>query len=275
MRRSSRGIWRLRQPLVAMFGVVLLAIIVIRGIRGGILLGIVVTAVVAFIVKVAPAPHHFVSMPPSLAPIFWQLDFRGALTWHAFPVVLTIFVMAFVDTIGTLIGVSARAGLLDKEGQLPEIERPMLVDAITTCIAPVLGTTTSGAYVESATGIEAGGRTGLTVLVTGTCFLLTLFFAPFVATIPAQAYGPALILVGLFMLAPITRIDFADYTESIPAFAVVSLMAFTFNIAVGICAGFVLYPICKIVAGKAGQLKSGLWVLTALSLLFFIFYPYH
>ena len=191
-----------------------------------------------------------------------------------FPVVLTIFIMAFVDTMGTLIGLSARAGFLDENGQLPQIERPMLVDAITTCLAPALGTTTAGAFVESATGIEAGGRTGFTVLVTGTCFLLTLFFAPFVAAIPAQAYGPALIIVGLFMLSPITRIDFADYSESIPAFAVVVLMAFTFNIAIGISAGFVLYPICKAGGGQGcSQLKPGLWVLTALSLLFFVFYP--
>jgi len=261
-------------PLVAILGFVLLAALAIRKVRGGMLLGIVITAVVAFAAKIAPAPHQLVSIPPSVAPIFWQLDFRGALTWKAFPVVLTIFVMAFVDTIGTLIGLSARAGFLDKDGHLPQIERPMLVDAITTCIAPVLGTTTSGAYLESATGIEAGGRTGLTALVTGTCFLLTLFFAPFIASIPAQAYAPALVLVGLFMLAPITHIDFEDYTEAIPAFAVVVLMAFTFNIAVGICAGFVLYPICKLLVGKTAQLKSGLWVLTALSLLFFIFYPY-
>ena len=150
----------------------------------------------------------------------------------------------------------------------------MLVDAITTCLSPALGTTTSGTFVESATGIEAGGRTGLTVLVTGMCFLLTLFFAPFVTAIPPQAYGPALIIVGLFMLSPITRIDFSDYSESIPAFAVVALMAFTFNIAIGISAGFVLYPICKLVSGQARVLKPGLWVLTALSLLFFVFYPY-
>jgi AGZA family xanthine/uracil permease-like MFS transporter len=261
--------------LVAMFGVVLLSILVIRKVPGAILLGIVITSIVAFVTGVAARPHGFVSMPPSVKPILWQLNLRGALTWQAFPVVLTIFVMAFVDTMGTLIGLSARAGFLDAEGQLPQIERPMLVDAITTCLAPALGTSTSGAYVESATGIEAGGRTGFTVFVTGTCFLLTLFFAPFVATIPPQAYGPALIIVGLFMLAPITNIDFADYTESIPAFAVISLMAFTFNIAIGICAGFVLYPICKLVSGRARHIKPGLWVLTVLSLLFFVFYPYH
>ncbi len=260
--------------LVAMFGFVLIAILVIRKLPGAILVGIVLTAIVAYVAGTAPTPNHLLSMPPSIAPVVWQLDFRGAFTWKAFPVVLTIFIMAFVDTMGTLIGLSARGGFLDENGQLPQIERPMLVDAVTTCLAPALGTTTAGAYVESATGIEAGGRTGLTVFVTGACFLLTLFFAPFVAAIPAQAYGPALIIVGLFMLSPITHIDFTDYSESIPAFAVVSLMAFTFNIAIGICAGFVLYPICKLVAGKRSEIKPGLWALTALSLMFFVFYPY-
>jgi adenine/guanine/hypoxanthine permease len=261
--------------LVAMFGFLLIAVLVIRKVPGAILLGIVITALIAFATKTAPAPHRLVSLPPSLAPIFWKLDFHGALTWRAFPVVLTIFIMAFVDTMGTLIGLSARAGFLDENGHLPQIERPMMVDAITTTIAPVLGTSISGAYIESATGIEAGGRTGLTAFVTGTCFLLALFFTPFVSAIPAQAYGPALIIVGLFMLEPITRINFGDYSESIPSFGVVVLMVFSFNIAIGICAGFVLYPICKLVAGKPRQVKSGLWILAALSLLFFIFYPYH
>lgn len=260
--------------LVAIFGFLLISVLVIRKFPGAILLGIIVTALVAFVARVAPAPHAVVSMPPSVAPIVWQLDFKGALTWGAFPVVLTIFIMAFVDTMGTLIGLSARAGFLDSNGNLPQIERPMLVDALATCFSPAIGTTTSGAFVESATGIESGGRTGLTVLVTGACFLLTLFFAPFVASIPAQAYGPALIIVGLFMLAPITRINFDDFTESIPAFATVMLMSFTFNIAIGITAGFVLYPLCKLVAGRARELHSGVWVLSALSLLFFIFYPY-
>jgi AGZA family xanthine/uracil permease-like MFS transporter len=260
--------------LVAMFGFVLIAILVIRKVPGAILLGIVITAVVAFAAKTAAPPPRLVSMPPSLAPILWRLNFRGAFTWRAFPIVLTLFVMAFVDTMGTLIGLSARAGFLDQNGQLPQIDRPMMVDAISTTLAPVLGTSISGVYVESAAGIESGGRTGFTVLVTGTCFLLALFFAPFATAIPAHAYGPALIMVGLFMLTPITRIDFGDYTESIPSFAVVVLMAFTMNIAFGICAGFVLYPVFKLITGKRNQLKSGMWVLTALSLLFFAFYPY-
>ncbi len=260
--------------MVAIVGMVLISILVIRKVRGAILLGILATAIIAFVFRVASPPSHLLSLPPSLSPIFWQLDFHGALRWSAFPIVLTIFIMAFVDTMGTLIGLSARAGFLDKDGNLPQIERPMLVDALSTCFSPAVGTTTSGAFVESATGIEAGGRTGLTALVAAACFALTLFFAPFVGAIPPQAYGPALIIVGLFMLEPITRIDFTDYSESIPAFSVVALMCFTFNIAVGISAGFVLYPLCQLMAGKFKQIKPALFVLTALSLLFFVFYPY-
>jgi AGZA family xanthine/uracil permease-like MFS transporter len=260
--------------LVAIFGFILISILIVRKFPGAILAGIVITALVAYITKVAPWPTAIVSMPPSLSPIVMQLDVRGALTWSAFPIALTIFIMAFVDTMGTLIGLSARAGFLDEHGNLPQIERPMLVDALTTTLSPVLGTSTSGAFVESATGIEAGGRTGLTAVITAVLFAAALFFSPFVAAIPPQAYGPALIIVGLFMLAPIVKINFDDFTESIPSFAVVALMCFTFNIAVGITAGFVLFPLCKLVAGRIREVRPGLWLLTALSLLFFAFYPY-
>jgi AGZA family xanthine/uracil permease-like MFS transporter len=260
--------------LVAIFGFLLISALVIRKVPGAILIGIVITALMAFVSHVAPWPSAIFGAPVSVAPIFAQIDVRGALSPKALPVALTIFIMAFVDTMGTLIGLSARAGFLDEQGNLPQIERPMMADAVTTVLSPLFGTTTSGAFVESATGIEAGGRTGLTAVVVAICFALSAFTAPFVSAIPAQAYGPALIIVGLFMLAPITRIDFTDYTESIPAFAVVSLMCFTYNIAVGITAGFLLYPFCKLVQGKAREVGAGLWALAALSLLFFIFYPY-
>jgi AGZA family xanthine/uracil permease-like MFS transporter len=182
--------------------------------------------------------------------------------------------MAFVDTMGTLIGVSARAGFLDEHGNLPEIERPMLSDALSTIFASLSGTSTSGAFIESATGVEAGGRTGLTAVVVALCFTATLLFSPFIASIPAQAYGPALIVVGLLMMSPITKIKFDDYTELVPAFAVVALMSFTYNIGIGITAGFVLYPLCKVAGGRWAEVKPGLWLLAGLSLLFFIFYPY-
>jgi AGZA family xanthine/uracil permease-like MFS transporter len=260
--------------LVAIFGFLLIAMLMIRRFPAAILVGIVATALLAFATHIAPTPKTWVSAPPSIAPIFFKLDFHGALSWGFFPVVLTIFIMAFVDTMGTLIGVSARAGFLDENGNLPQIERPMLVDALSTMFSPLVGTTTAGAFIESATGVEAGGRTGLTAIVTALCFALVLFFSPFVAAIPAQAYGPALVVVGLLMLEPITKIKFNDFTELIPSFAVVALMSFTYNVGIGITAGFVLYPFCKLVAGRWREIKPGLWVLAGLSLLFFIFYPY-
>ncbi|MFB3814082.1 MAG: NCS2 family permease [Terriglobales bacterium] len=263
------------QPvLLAIFGFLLIVVLVLRRFPGAILTGIVVTALLAYTLRIAPAPQKWVSMPPSIRPVLAQVDLTGALSWDFFPIVLTIFIMAFVDTMGTLIGVSARAGFLDENGNLPGIERPMLCDALSCVFAPLVGTTTSGAFVESATGIEAGGRTGFTSVVTAACFSLALFFSPFAAAIPRQAYGPALMAVGSFMLAPAAKIKFNDLTELFPAFTVVALMIFTYNIGVGITAGFVLYPFCKVMAGRVCEVKPGLWVLAALSLAFFVFYPY-
>lgn len=260
--------------LLAIVGFLLITMLLIRRFPGAILAGVVGATILGFATGVTPRPHAWISAPPSLAPVFLKLDFSGVFSWNFFPVVLTIFVMAFVDTMGTLIGVSARDGFLDEKGELPQIERPMLTDALATMFAPLVGTTTAGAYIESATGIEAGGRTGFAALVTATCFALTLFFSPFVAAIPPQAYGPALIVVGLLMLAPVTRFRFDDLTEVVPGFAVVVMMSFTYNVGIGITAGLVLYPLCKAVAGRWREVPGGLWVLGALSALFFIFYPY-
>lgn len=260
--------------LLAIFGFLLMTVLSIRRFPAAILTGVLATALLSFVTGVTPRPVSWVSLPPSLAPVFLQLDLRSIFTWGFFPVVLTIFVIAFVDTMGTLIGVSARAGFLDEKGNLPQIERPMMADALATTFAALVGTTTSGAFIESATGVEAGGRSGLTAVVTALCFVGTLFFAPFISAIPAHAYGPALVFVGLLMLAPITRIPFHDLTELVPAFGVMALMAFTYNVGIGMTAGFVLYPFCKLVSGRVSEVRPALWVLTTLSLLFFVFYPY-
>jgi AGZA family xanthine/uracil permease-like MFS transporter len=260
--------------LLAVVGFLIIAVLMLHRIPGAILLGILATTVLAFIFRVAPPPQSWVSLPPSLEPTLLKLDIRGALRWDFFAIVLTVFVMAFVDTMGTLIGVSSRAGYLDEQGRLPEIEKPMMADALSTSFAALMGTTTAGAYIESAAGIEAGGRTGFSTVVTALLFLLSLFFAPFLTSVPAQAYGPALIAVGYLMLKPITKINLDDYTELFPAFAVVILMSFTFNIGIGITAGFVLYPFFKLTAGRQREVSPGLWVLSALSLLFYVFYPY-
>lgn len=266
----------IRSPtvLLSVIGILIIAILMIRKIKGSILIGILATTFLAFIFGIAKTPSTWVSLPPSLAPIFLQLDIVGALSWGFFAVILTVFVMDFVDTMGTLIGVSARAGFLDENGNLPEIEKPMLADALATVFGALVGTTTTGTYIESASGIEEGGRTGLTAVVTALLFLICLFFAPLFTSIPAQAYGGALVIVGILMVSAVTKINFDDYTELIPAFFVIALMSFTFNLGIGITAGFVLYPIFKLVAGKVKDIHPGLWVLFVLSILFYIFYPY-
>lgn len=269
-------IGNIRSPavLLAVAGILIIAILMIRKIKGAILIGILGTTFLAFILGIAKTPSTWVSLPPSLAPIFFKLDIIGALSWGFFAVILTVFVMDFVDTMGTLIGVSARAGFLDENGNLPEIEKPMLADALATVFGALLGTTTTGTYIESASGIEEGGRTGLTAVVTALLFLICLFFSPLFTSIPPQAYGGALVIVGILMVSAVTKINFEDYTELIPAFFVIVLMSFTFNLGIGITAGFLLYPIFKLIAGKVKEIHPGLWVLFVLSVLFYIFYPY-
>ncbi|MGB3551396.1 MAG: NCS2 family permease [Candidatus Binatus sp.] len=259
---------------VAVLSFVLIAVLMVRRVPGAILLGILISAGVAFVTGVAKPPSLWISMPPNPAPIMLQLDLRGALSVGFFGVLLTIFVMALIDTMGSLIGVSARAGFLDADGTLPQIERPMLADAIATMFAGLAGTTTSGAYIESAAGVHAGGRTGLTAVVVAALFAMSLFFAPLVAAIPAAAYAPALIAVGAMMIAPVVKINFDDYTELIPAFTVIALMSFTYNIGIGITAGLILYPLVKLAAGRRSEVHAGLWLLCGLSILFYVFYPY-
>ena len=260
--------------MVAAFGFVAIAMLTLWRVPGAILIGILLAAGAAFALGVAPLPARWVSLPPNPAPILCKLDFGAALGWRFFGVLLTIFVMALVDTVGTLVGVSERAGLLDAAGSLPQIERPMMADALATTFAALAGTTTAGAFIESAADVSAGGRTGMTAVVTAMLFGVSLFFAPIVAAIPPQAYGPALVIVGAAMIAPIRKIDFEDYTELLPAFAAIALMSFTYNIGVGIAAGFVLYPWFKVAAGRGGEVRAGLWMLNVLSTMLFAFYPY-
>jgi AGZA family xanthine/uracil permease-like MFS transporter len=260
--------------MLAIFGFLLIGFLMLKRVNGAMLIGILTVTVLGFIIRLIPLPAQWFSLPPSLSPIFFQLDITGVLSWGMFSVVLTVFVMAFIDTLGTLIALGYKADMLDENGNLPGIEKPMLVDAAATTIASLLGTTTTGAYIESATGIAAGGRSGLTAVITAILFLCALFFAPFLTVIPGFAYGPSLIIVGVLMIAPVSKLPFDDLSEAIPAFCVITLMSFTYNIGIGMTAGFVLYPLFKVLNHKAKELHPGLWVLAGLSLMFYIFYPY-
>lgn len=262
------------ETILSVFCFLLIVILIVRKIKGAILIGILASTFLAFGFKLTPAPEGIISLPPSLSDIFCKMDFSSLLTWKMFPILLTMFLMDFLDMMGTLIGCSAQAGFIDKKGNLPEAQKPMLADSLASVFSALVGTTTSGTYVESAAGIQEGGRTGLTALVVTLLFGLSLFFSPLLTSVPPQAYGPALIIVGLFMIKPITKINFDDYSESIPALVIIGLMSFTYNIGVGLLAGFVLYPLVKIFSGKIREVNAGLWTLFILSLLFFAFYPY-
>ncbi len=270
----SLGVVSQPSVLLAIFGFFLIVWLMMKRIHGAIIIGIIAITLFSFFAGITSVPHSWIGLPPDLTPLFGQLDIAGALTIKNLPVVLIIFVMAFVDTVGTLIGLSARGNLLDENGNLPQIEKPMLADALANLISPVLGTSTSGAYIESAAGIEEGGHTGFVALVVAGLFLLALFFSPILTVVPPHAYGAALIVIGLLMISPITKIDFSDYTEFIPAFLTIILMIFTFNIGVGLTAGLLAYPILKVLSGRYREVPAGMWLFAALSLIFYIVYPY-
>lgn len=268
--------------LLAIFGFVFMGLLMALKVRGAIMIGILTTSALAFALKALGVdfppfaveyPKQILGIPAGLGEVAFKFDFKAVFSMAFLPVLLTVFLMDFVDTMGTLIGVSSRAKFLDKDGNLPQIEKPMMADAVATVVGAISGTTTTGAYIESAAGIEEGGRTGFSALITAGLFLLALIFTPVLTAIPSCAYGPALIIVGLLMIGAVKNIDFSDLTELIPAFAVIILMSFTYNLGVGITAGFVLYPLLKLVTGRVKEVNAGTWVLGAISLLFYIFYP--
>jgi len=262
------------EVLIAFLGLVVLTLLIVRKVPGAILLGILITTAVAFISGVAKMPDRLVSLPPSIKPTLFKFDFSQVFTAGFLPVLLTLFLLDFLDMMGSLIACSSLAGFLDDKGNLPRAQRPLFVDSIASVFGACVGTTTSGTYIESAAGIQEGGRTGLTALVVAALFALSLFFAPFLAAVPPQAYGPALVIVGMLMLCPITKIDFSDYTELVPAFMIITMMSFTYNLGVGMISGLALYPIGKIVTGRTREVPAGMWILFVLSILFFVFYKY-
>jgi AGZA family xanthine/uracil permease-like MFS transporter len=259
--------------IVMRAGFILIMALLHRRIRGAILIGIASTAGIGILLGFGHAPRAIVAMPYSLAPIALKLDIAGVLKLSFLPILLTLFLMSFLDTLGTLVGVGAAGGMLDEEGNFPDIERPMTVDAISCIVAGLVGTSTSGAYIESATGIKEGARTGIAAITTGVLFVLSLFFIPLIEPLQQLrfAYGPALIAVGVLMLESVKRIDFDDLTELVPAFVTITIMVFTYNIANGLTAGLVLYPLMKLLAGRARELKPGAIVLAVLCLIYYVF----
>ena len=269
----------LREPrtLLAAAGFLLIALLLSRRVRGAILIGIGAVAAAGIALGYASAPRAIVAWPAGaaydLSAIAGKLDIAGVLRLSFFPLLLTLFLMSFLDTLGTLVGVGAAGDMLDPDGNFPDIEKPMMVDAAACVASSLLGTSTSGAFIESAAGIREGARTGLASVTTAALFAASLFFLPLVGPLQELrfAYGPALVAVGVLMTASAAKIDYADFTELVPAFTAISVMVFTYNIANGLTAALIVHPVLKLGSGRGRETSGGGWLLAALCLAYFAF----
>lgn len=278
------GLGNLTEPhtLLALMGLVITGILMARKVKGAILLGIIITTLLGIPVGIVSIPEGFtpVSLPPSLTPTFMKLDFKelfnlsgGAGILDAvigfLGVVLAFTYVDLFDTLGTLVGTGAKAGMLDKEGRLPRINKALMADAVGTSAGALLGTSTVTTYIESAAGIMEGGKTGLTSVVVSLLFLASLFLAPVAGLVPAAATAPALIIVGVLMMGAVREIDFSDFSEALPAFMTIVIMPFSYSIANGIAAGLVFYPLVKVISGRAREVHPIIYILAFLFVLRF------
>ena len=263
--------------LLAVFGFILTALLMARKVNGAMLISIMVTTILAIFVGVVQIPDNFtlISLPDFSRNAFFALDIKGALEMGLITIIFTFTFVELFDTMGTLVGTATKANLTDEKGNFPGMGKAMIVDACGVSFGALLGTSTITAFVESTAGVAAGGRTGLTAIVTGILFLLALFFTPLVALIPDVATAPALIIVGALMLESVRKIDLSDLTEAIPAFVTMVAMPFTYSIANGISFGLVLYPLMKLVTGRYKEVHWIVWILAVLVVARYIFLAEH
>lgn len=259
--------------LLSIFGIIVISALLLRGVQGAVFYGIAITAAAGVIVGLSSTPSALVSLPPSLAPTFGQAleALPNLLSPDLLVVVFTMLFVDFFDTAGTLVAVTKQAGLLTPEGELPNGNRPLASDAIATVAGAALGTSTTTSYIESSAGVGAGGRTGLTSVVTSILFLVTLFFSPILSAVTSQVTAAALIVVGLMMAKPLGEIDWDQWEYSIPAFIVVITMPLTYSIATGIALGLILFPLLMVVKGKAREVSPMMYGLFVVFLAFFLF----
>jgi AGZA family xanthine/uracil permease-like MFS transporter len=275
------GLGDLKNPcvLLSLFGILAISILLTLRVKGAILLGILANAVLALIMGLT----HFagiIGKPPSIAPTFFKLDLLGALQWKMLGVIFTLFFLDLFDTVGTLIGIGQEAKFL-KEGKLPRARRALLSDALGTMGGCALGTSTVTSYIESSTGVAEGARTGLANVITALLFILALFFYPLIKMVSAGVtvgettlypiISPALIIVGILMMANVKKIDWSDYTESVPAFLTITIMSFSFSITEGISFGFISYTVLKLVAKKIKEVPPLIYIFSILFILRYIF----
>lgn len=257
------------EVIVCLIGFLILLLVKIRNIPGGMILTIILTTIVGIPFGVTALPDELISLPADLSTQFLRIDLVGALHFAYVPFLIALFVPDFFSTFGTVLGVGAQAGYLDEDGNLPGIDKCFKVDAIATSFGALFGIPSMTTYLESSAGVEAGGKTGLTVIFTSICFALTLFLAPLALIIPSAATAPVLVFIGVNMLSGMKTIDYGDMTEYLPAFLCVTFTLFANNIANGICVALPAYLILKIAAGKRKEISPVMYVLVAVCLLYF------
>ncbi|WP_062239879.1 NCS2 family permease [Fictibacillus sp. FJAT-27399] len=268
------GLGHLTKPdtLLAIFGFIVTILMVVRGVKGGIFYGMVITAVVGMIFGLIDAPHQIVGKVPSLAPTFGEAftNFDKIFTPHLIVVVLTFFFVDFFDTAGTIMAVASQAGIM-KDNKLPRAGRALLADSSAIVVGATLGTSSTTAYIESASGVAAGGRTGFTSVVTGLFLLLALFFSPLLVVVTPAVTAPALIVVGVLMVGVLGKIEWSKLEIAVPAFLTIIAMPLTYSIATGIALGFVMYPVTMLVKGRGKEIHPIMYVLFLIFICYFAF----
>ena len=250
------------------FALIIMVVLTARKVKGALLWGILVSTILSLVLGVTHFPDsHIVSLPPSIAPVFFKLDFSNVFSLEMFSVLFSFLFVDIFDTLGTLTGVATKANMLDEDGNLPEIKKALLSDAIGTTMGALVGTSTVTTFVESSSGVAEGGRTGLTALATAVCFVIAAFFFPVFSIIPAAATAAALVTVGLFMITTVVDIDFSDISEAFPAFMTILMMPLTYSIAEGISFGMISYAIIKLLTGKGKDVSPLVYVLSVIFIL--------
>ena len=254
--------------LIGLFGLIVMVYLEIKKVKGSLLIGIVASTILAIICKKIEIPQQFISSNLDISVIAFKLDILGALKWSFFGAIFTLMFMDMFDSVGTLVACCHQANMADEKNRIKGLDKLLGIDAVATMIGALLGTSTTTSYIESAAGIEQGGRTGLTSIVTGSLFLLAVLFVPIVGIVPVYATAPALIMVGLFMIKEVKKIDFTNLEDAFPAFIIMVMIALSYSISTGLAFGFISFVLIKIVSGKARDIKPAMWIIAILSILF-------
>ena len=260
--------------LVAVIGIILSGVLMAKGVKGALFYTILICTAIGIPMGVTTLPENFspISAPPSMEPTFMHFDFKSLLSLDMFFIVMLLVFIDLFNTIGTLVGAMAKTEMMDEKGNVPRMKEALLADAIGTTVGAVCGTSTVTTYVESAAGIAEGGRSGMTSVVTGGLFIVALLFAPIFLLVPSAATTGALVMVGVFMMDSIRKIEFDDVTETLPVFATILFMVLSYSIAEGMALGMMSYAILKLLTGRYKEVSITLYILTVLLILRYIYY---